>query len=472
MRTGARSEPGLVGRLREIVFALVIAFGSCSKETAAQRGARGSSAISAEASTTVTAASSSAAPHGNSAVMQHRFLFMGGLQRSGTTWLESLVTSPLVSGLSFDNVDMAAYQLQQPWVLQNHSQEYFEMVVRSGGVEGKFVQDAYPYVYLVRDVGRQGHALDPLLINARDATPETAARLYAQWSLFWDTSRPVLLEKTPENLLMGPFLQAAFGPSKSRFAFVMRHPLVWALAIEKWIFPDFAALRTVEDRVAFWFDCMTRAVDHLPQMRDAIVLQLETASASSDLQRAVAGHFLCSMDKDSKHAESNARSLAARDLTGESTEILSSSMAYVACWLSGMEFKSSARRCVPRKSFRDPSFRQQSEELAVDNRWRLKQLARQRETQANQFGYTFRPFLALARKQTSAVLRERVVMGSPTSMAAQLGVAQSRSALRAVLRPNLAVLPASGAEMASSTSSVLRAGRVGVILVYHKMGFD
>lgn len=25
----------------------------------------------------------------------HRFLFMGGLQRSGTTWLEGLVASPL-----------------------------------------------------------------------------------------------------------------------------------------------------------------------------------------------------------------------------------------------------------------------------------------------------------------------------------------------------------------------------------------
>ena len=27
---------------------------------------------------------------------------------------------------------------------QNHTREYFEMVVRSGGVEGKFVQDVYP----------------------------------------------------------------------------------------------------------------------------------------------------------------------------------------------------------------------------------------------------------------------------------------------------------------------------------------
>lgn len=405
---------------------------------------------------------------------QHSYLFMGGLQRSGTTWLEGLVASQRVSGLSFDNVDMTMYRQQQPWVLQNHTQEYFEMVVRSGGVEGKFVQDAYPYTYLVRDVGRRGIALDDLLIDDQAASAEKAERLYAEWSLFWDTTRPVLLEKTPENLLMGPFLQAAFGATNTRFAFVMRHPLVWALAIEKWIFPDFATLRTVEDRVAFWFACMERAVEHLPQLRDAMVLQLETVSASMELQSAVAGHLLCTTDVASNRSSgSDLGSLAPPDLGGE-TEILSSSMAYVTCWLSGMEFKSSLHRCVPRKAFRDPSFRQQSEELAADNRWRLKQLARQREAHANQFGYTFKPFLALARKQTPAVLRERVTVGPAASMSAQLGVAQSASAVRVALRPYLAVPPPSSAPQPtlSVAAPASLASGSGVILVFHKMGFD
>ena len=68
------------------------------------------------------------------------FIFMGGLQRSGTTWLEGLVASPLVSGLSLDNVDLQKYQGTQPWLLQNHTRAYFEMVANVGGVEGKFVQ--------------------------------------------------------------------------------------------------------------------------------------------------------------------------------------------------------------------------------------------------------------------------------------------------------------------------------------------
>ena len=67
----------------------------------------------------------------------------------------------------------------------------------------------------------------------------------------------------------------AHDTERTAFVFVMRHPLVWSLAIEKWIFPDFGSLRTVEDRIAFWFDCMARAVAQLPQLRDAMLLQLE-----------------------------------------------------------------------------------------------------------------------------------------------------------------------------------------------------
>ena len=110
-------------------------------------------------------------------------------------------------------MDPEAYARQQPWKLQNHTQEYFEGVVRSGGIEGKFIQSVYPYTYLVRDVGINGKSLESLLLDVRTASPQAAAQLYSQWSLFWDTSKLVLLEKTPENLVMGPFLQSSFGAS-------------------------------------------------------------------------------------------------------------------------------------------------------------------------------------------------------------------------------------------------------------------
>ena len=151
----------------------------------------------------------------------------------------------------------------------------------------------------------------------------TGERLYAQWSLFWDTSKPVLLEKTPENLFMGPYLQASFGAPSTRFVFVMRHPLIWALAIEKWIFADFVKLRTVEDRIAFWFDTMTRAIESMPQLHDAMLIQLESASASIDMQLGIARHLLCSGDRDGNRSHGATVRLDA----DETREILSSSIA-------------------------------------------------------------------------------------------------------------------------------------------------
>ena len=409
---------------------------------------------------------------------EHEFLFMGGLQRSGTTWLETLVTSPLLSALSFDNVDPVAYRRQEPWRLQNHTQEYFEGVVRSGGVEGKFIQDAYPYSYLVRDIGRNGKSLDSLIPNARTTSPHAAAQLYAQWSLFWDTTKPILLEKTPENLLMGQYLQSAFGQQSTRFAFVMRHPLVWALAIEKWIFPDFTALRTVEDRVEFWFDVMARAVEQMPQLHDAVILQLETVSASPDLQIGVSQHFLCS-GPASQGSLRKSMQLPYPALSSDSSrEILASSLAYVSCWLSGMEFKSSARRCVPRKPFREPSFRQQTGELAKENRWRLTQLARRREKLARQFGYTFAPFLRLATLHTDELHRARVsAAADAANLGAQLGAAPNASDVHAALRPHLVVLPPTPGpgltrHKPAPPAAAAASNGQNVMVVFHKMGAD
>jgi hypothetical protein len=68
-------------------------------------------------------------------------------------------------------------------------------------------------------------------------------RLYAEWSRYWDVSKPVLLEKSPQHvpivrferqsswsrlgqlLIMHRFLQAMFTPSRSLFLVVLRHPL-------------------------------------------------------------------------------------------------------------------------------------------------------------------------------------------------------------------------------------------------------
>jgi hypothetical protein len=63
-------------------------------------------------------------------------------------------------------------------------------------------------------------------------TTDNAAQLWKTWSCFWDMDRPLLLEKSPPNLVMGRFLQALF--PGSAFVVVIRHPVVVTLSTKKW----------------------------------------------------------------------------------------------------------------------------------------------------------------------------------------------------------------------------------------------
>lgn len=112
---------------------------------------------------------------------------------------------------------------------------YFKEVLATGGAEGKLLQAVFPYRYLLHDAKFFPPAAlltHPTPISPLRA-PAAAAALWAQWRHFWPPA-PVFLDKTPEILLMAPFVQSIFGPSRSRFVFVLRHPLSWALAAAKW----------------------------------------------------------------------------------------------------------------------------------------------------------------------------------------------------------------------------------------------
>jgi len=333
-------------------------------------------------------------------------------------------------------------------------------------------QNVYRYAYLVRNIGKEGHPFSDLLPQSENLALDTSSRLFNQWSLFWDTSRPILLEKTPENFLMGDYLQNIFGRQRTQFVFIMRHPLVWALAIEKWISIEFVSLRTVEDRVAFWFECMTRATTQLPSLQDAVVLQLEAISGSTTMQQDTSRQLLCRtlrhLGEQNQQATADAPAAPTRPIT--SNAILSSSLAYVTCWLTGLEFKASLRRCTQRKAFHDPAYRSHSELLAVENIWRLNRMGRHNELHANTFGYSFTPFLNMAKRSIDTMRRTRIDVGDPAASAAQLGVHIQPILVATHLRPHLSVTSPEPHthdidKNATSYSS-------SVLLVYHKLGFD
>ncbi len=138
---------------------------------------------------------------------EHRHVFVGGLHRSGTTPLAAVLADhPQVSGLA------------DTGVLEN---------------EGIFLQDVYPQLRQLGGMGRfafndKAHLTEESAL----ATPATAKRLFAAWSPYWDLTRPVLVEKSPNNMLMAGFLQKVF--PGSRMVVMVRNPIVVALAMAKW----------------------------------------------------------------------------------------------------------------------------------------------------------------------------------------------------------------------------------------------
>jgi Sulfotransferase family len=99
--------------------------------------------------------------------------------------------------------------------------------------EGRFLQDVYPTEDVCGGPGRFG--FDPrahLTETSPLLTDENVAKLRASWHPYWDHSKTIFVEKTPANLLMTRFLQAAF--PNSYFIVIKRHPISVGMAAQKW----------------------------------------------------------------------------------------------------------------------------------------------------------------------------------------------------------------------------------------------
>jgi hypothetical protein len=99
--------------------------------------------------------------------------------------------------------------------------------------EGQFLQDVYAVDAEYGGMSRFG--FDPRAHRTETSallTRENVAKLRASWHAYWDNSKTIFVEKTPANLLMTRFLQAAF--PNSYFIVIRRHPLSVSMAIRKW----------------------------------------------------------------------------------------------------------------------------------------------------------------------------------------------------------------------------------------------
>src|SRR6266496_450703 len=99
--------------------------------------------------------------------------------------------------------------------------------------EGQFLQDVYAVASEYGGSSRVGFDLRAHRTeNSNLLTPANIAKLKAAWGKYWEADKGVRVEKTPENLLMTRFLQAAF--ADSYFIIIRRHPVPVSFAGRRW----------------------------------------------------------------------------------------------------------------------------------------------------------------------------------------------------------------------------------------------
>lgn len=180
-----------------------------------------------------------------------RLVFVGGLHRSGTTPITRwLADHPQVSGFA----DTGAWEDEG-----QHLQDVIPTAQEHGG-PGRFAFD--PEAWLTEQ--------SPL------ATPVAAARMLAAWTPHWDTSRRLLLEKSPPNLVRLRFLRACF--PAARFVVVVRHPLAVALATRKW------SRTGIDSLLRHWVLAHGRLLDDARQVGQLALVRYEDVMGEPGLQ--------------------------------------------------------------------------------------------------------------------------------------------------------------------------------------------
>jgi len=244
-------------------------------------------------------------------LQNHTLLHIGGLHRSGTTFLwQALSKHSSVAPLEYveGHTDVRHKGARHMKKLFNEGIFLQSVYPKFGLDHDKFLlrkwigqaarwvpfldEHNFPWIRLREGVGRFALHPDHHLTEVSPLVSAAAQEhLFNEWSHFWyDLSRPVLLEKSPSNMVISPFLHKLWGlglpgsKSPARFIFMRRHPIPTALATAR------AGGRTTDDLtlhdlVEHWLAAEERLAEDLRRYFDVVdptstppykILKLET----------------------------------------------------------------------------------------------------------------------------------------------------------------------------------------------------
>lgn len=146
----------------------------------------------------------------------HSFLFVSGVHFSGTSVVHySLAAHPDVS--TFAGVGRA---------VQDEGQQFQDVLSTATQLGKACLEAAAPGLSArLHEAGRYFALCNASRADAGPQAFGTArfAALRSQWGPLWDTTKRVLVQKSPPDLIRMPFLNAAFPPAS--FIVTLRHPL-------------------------------------------------------------------------------------------------------------------------------------------------------------------------------------------------------------------------------------------------------
>lgn len=117
--------------------------------------------------------------------------------------------------------------------------------------EGQFLQDIYPVAASLGGPGRFGFdARAHRTEKSHLLTPENVRKLRESWHAHWAPEKQICVEKTPANILMTRFLQAAF--PNSYFVIIRRHPVAVSIATQRFWRINLVPLHRLLDH---WLHC-------------------------------------------------------------------------------------------------------------------------------------------------------------------------------------------------------------------------